>query len=93
MPECPWWEVFDVDREELGFLVVGMRSLEGLVRKLRDDFQGFTTSGMITRNDVDAEMTRRGLRLKNGTRAGLDEVDEEEAMMRRLDERAERMGQ
>ncbi len=22
MPDCEWWEVFDVDREELGFLVV-----------------------------------------------------------------------
>ncbi|TDZ31793.1 Cyclin-L2 [Colletotrichum spinosum] len=32
MPELPWWEVFDVDREELGFLVVGMRSLEGWIK-------------------------------------------------------------
>ena len=23
---CEWWEIFDVDREELGFLVVGLRS-------------------------------------------------------------------
>ncbi|KAJ4294866.1 hypothetical protein N0V88_005103 [Collariella sp. IMI 366227] len=30
MPECEWWEVFDVDREELGFLVVGMRSRKGV---------------------------------------------------------------
>ena len=34
MPECSWWEVFDVEREELGFLVVGMRSLEGWVRRM-----------------------------------------------------------
>ncbi|CDM36039.1 hypothetical protein DTO013E5_5529 [Penicillium roqueforti] len=27
-----WWEVFDVDREELGFLVVGMKSTEGFMR-------------------------------------------------------------
>ncbi|KAI0870795.1 cyclin [Hypoxylon argillaceum] len=91
MPECSWWEVFDVDREELGFLVVGMRSVEGIVRKLRDDFEGFATNGMITRGDVEAEMTRRGLKIKNGGRAGMDELDEEEAMMRRLDERAEGM--
>ncbi|KAI9825084.1 MAG: hypothetical protein M1832_001404 [Thelocarpon impressellum] len=26
LPMEDWWEVFDVDREELGFLVVGMRS-------------------------------------------------------------------
>ncbi|KAI3331567.1 cyclin-like protein [Xylariaceae sp. AK1471] len=92
MPECPWWEVFDVDREELGFLVVGMRSLEGLVRKLQEDFKGFGKSGMTTRDDIDAEMMRRGLKIKNGTgAAGAGEVDEEEAMMRSLDERVERM--
>ncbi|KAI0915003.1 cyclin [Ustulina deusta] len=91
MPECPWWEVFDVDREELGFLVVGMRSLEGLVRKLRDDFDGFAKGGMITRKDIEVEMARRGLKMKNGTSPGVDEMDEEEAMMRSLDDRAERM--
>ncbi|KAI1308161.1 cyclin [Xylaria venustula] len=89
MPECPWWEVFDVDREELGFLVVGMRSLEGLVRKLREDFEGFAQRGMVTRQDIDVEMTRRGLEVKNG--AGAEVIDEEEAMMRSLDERAEMM--
>ncbi|KAK4100263.1 hypothetical protein N658DRAFT_559752 [Parathielavia hyrcaniae] len=34
MPECEWWEVFDVEREELGFLVVGMRSVEGWGRRI-----------------------------------------------------------
>ena len=29
LPEVEWWEVFDVDREELGFLVVALQSLEG----------------------------------------------------------------
>ena len=28
-----WWDVFDVGREELGFLVVGLGSLEGWVRQ------------------------------------------------------------
>ena len=28
LPETEWWEVFDVDREELGFLVVALRSIE-----------------------------------------------------------------
>uniref|UniRef100_L7J533 Cyclin domain-containing protein n=1 Tax=Pyricularia oryzae (strain P131) TaxID=1143193 RepID=L7J533_PYRO1 len=36
MPECEWWEVFDVEREELGFLVVGLRSLEGWVRQQKE---------------------------------------------------------
>ncbi|KAI0447118.1 cyclin [Xylaria telfairii] len=93
MPECPWWEVFDVDREELGFLVVAMRSLEGLVQKLQNDFKGFNNSGMITRNDIDAEMTRRGLKITNGENPGIGDMDEEEAMMRSLDDRAERMGE
>ncbi|KAK5128464.1 hypothetical protein LTR85_003132 [Meristemomyces frigidus] len=29
LPEVEWWEVFDVDREELGFLVVAFTSLQG----------------------------------------------------------------
>jgi hypothetical protein len=29
LPEVEWWEVFDVDREELGFLVVALRSVAG----------------------------------------------------------------
>ncbi|MCJ1308010.1 hypothetical protein MMC25_001660 [Agyrium rufum] len=33
LPGVEWWEVFDVDREELGFLVVGLRSLEGWARR------------------------------------------------------------
>lgn len=28
LPDVEWWEVFDVDREELGFLVVALRSME-----------------------------------------------------------------
>lgn len=46
MPEADgegrgWWEVFDVDREDLGFLVVGMRSVDGWVGALvRGDGEG-----------------------------------------------------
>ncbi|KAH7386555.1 cyclin-like protein, partial [Cadophora sp. MPI-SDFR-AT-0126] len=29
LPEGSWWEVFDCEREELGFLVVGLGSVEG----------------------------------------------------------------
>ena len=32
LPAEEWWEVFDTDREELGFLVVAMISMEGFVR-------------------------------------------------------------
>lgn len=34
LPEVEWWEVFDVDREELGFLVMGMGSLLGTVKNV-----------------------------------------------------------
>ncbi|KAI0206532.1 cyclin-like protein [Astrocystis sublimbata] len=93
MPECPWWEIFDVDREELGFLVVGMRSLEGLVRKLQNEFDGFNQSGMVTRDDIKAEMARRGLKMSNGGGlvTNVAELDEEDAMMQSLDRRAEVM--
>ena len=29
LPDNEWWETFDVDREELGFLVVGLTSMAG----------------------------------------------------------------
>ncbi|KAI0888894.1 cyclin-like protein [Annulohypoxylon maeteangense] len=88
MPECAWWEVFDVEREELGFLVVGMRSLEGWARKQRDGFEELG-KGMVTRAFVEGEMRKRGLRIGNGSGGVVVEVEDEEAvMMRRLDEKA-----
>ncbi|KAH8680985.1 hypothetical protein BX600DRAFT_445462 [Xylariales sp. PMI_506] len=87
MPECSWWEVFDVDREELGFLVVGMRSVEGFVRKQTELVEDFGL-GMITKKGIEKEMRNRGIVF------GVDstEIDEEEAMMRSMDERADQMG-
>ncbi|KAI0141834.1 cyclin [Xylariaceae sp. FL1272] len=87
MPECAWWEVFDVDREELGFLVVGMRSLEGRVRKLQDEIEGFGGTGMITIKDCEKELRKRGLRVGADARGAA--MDEEEAMMREMDARPE----
>lgn len=87
LPECPWYEVFDVDREALGFLVVGMRSLEGLVRKRREEIKAFADGVLVRPKEVEAELRRLGMR------DGEDEVDEETAMMQSLDERAERMEQ
>ncbi|KAJ4425144.1 hypothetical protein N0V82_000199 [Gnomoniopsis sp. IMI 355080] len=82
MPECEWWEVFDVEREELGFLVVAMRSLEGWVRKQREHCP-WMSDGMVKRKVVQEELKRRGV--KNGTET---EEDEEAIMMRMLDEKA-----
>lgn len=40
LPEGPWWEVFDTDREELGFLVVALLSLEGFVAAEKAKWEG-----------------------------------------------------
>jgi hypothetical protein len=52
-----WWEVFDVDREELGFLVVGMRSTEGFMRKETELWRNKAIPMVI--DEVDAEIERR----------------------------------
>ncbi|KAK6224590.1 cyclin [Colletotrichum tabaci] len=75
MPEVAWWEVFDVEREELGFLVVGMRSLEGWVRSLKET--GLLARGMLTRSGIEREARRR---------AG--EGDEEDEIMALMDQKA-----
>ncbi|KAK8033321.1 cyclin domain-containing protein [Apiospora marii] len=97
MPECAWWEVFDVDREELGFLVVGMRSVEGAVRAGREEASAELREGnMITRAGVETEMRKRGMAIGNGTTGGggsaaAAPLTEEDILMRSLDERADQM--
>lgn len=73
LPEVEWWEVFDCEREELGFLVVGMGSLKGIAER---EIQRWEGRGMITRDDV------RGL--IGDKREG---EDEETRMARMLDEK------
>jgi len=85
MPECEWWEVFDVDREELGFLVVGMRSVEGWAKKMREDLPKMA-QGMIKRRDVEEELARMGAATALG-----GEEDAEAEMARRMDQRMEEM--
>lgn len=87
MPECEWWEIFDVEREELGFLVVGMRSLDGWARKMKDDVPKLK-DGMVTRLVIEREMERRGLLVSNGNGNG---VDAEAEMTRKMDEKAAQM--
>ncbi|KAK7958269.1 cyclin [Apiospora saccharicola] len=96
MPECAWWEVFDVDREELGFLVVGMRSVEGAVRAGHEEASAELREGnMITRAGIETEMRKRGMVLGNGTTGGGGAITapltEEDILMRSLDERADQM--
>ncbi|KAK0704198.1 cyclin-like protein [Apiosordaria backusii] len=81
MPECEWWEVFDVDREDLGFLVVGMRSLEGWVESMRGD-------GVLGRRKGGGMITRKEVRAILGSdRPKEKEEDPELAMARRMDEK------
>lgn len=89
-PECEWWEVFDVEREELGFLVVAMRSLEGWVEGARKQF-AWMEEGMVTRMKVREEAKARGVVEGGGIGNGSKEEDEETAMMRAMDEKAAQM--
>ncbi|KAF4440567.1 hypothetical protein F53441_12258 [Fusarium austroafricanum] len=82
MPECEWWEVFDVDREELGFLVVGMRSVENYLCKYKEDMPNLSV-GMPTRKSIDIELQRRGV----GSGNGAAEADEEQQLMDMMDRR------
>lgn len=88
MPESEWWEVFDVEREELGFLVVAMRSLEGWVRMQQEGLP-WVADGMVTRRAVREELDRRGIRNGNGNSSQVE--DEEAALMRKMDERMEQI--
>jgi len=57
MPECEWWEVFDTDREVLGFLCVGMLSLEGFAAEEKRRWE--TRKVPMSVDDVEKEMKRR----------------------------------
>lgn len=87
MPEVEWWEVFDVEREELGFLVVGMGSLEPFARKEVERWG--VNKGMISREMVRSELEKLGLcNINGGGGKGLvEEEDEETQMARMLDEK------
>lgn len=52
-----WWEVFDVDREELGFLVVGMGSMVNFAKAEREKWK--TRAIPLVIDEVEAEMERR----------------------------------
>ncbi|KAM0344221.1 hypothetical protein ACHAPU_007747 [Fusarium lateritium] len=80
MPECEWWEVFDVDREELGFLVVGMRSVENYMRKYKEEMPDLSV-GMPTRKLVEVELQKRGM----GGGSGTVVIDEEQQLMDMMD--------
>ena len=53
LPSSQWWEVFDVDREELGFLVVGLCSCRSWVEHERTKWVGGQCP--VTVEDVEKE--------------------------------------
>ena len=57
LPSTEWWEVFDVDRETLGFLVVGLRSCEGWVQSEKEIWS--ETSCPLTLDELNEEIKRR----------------------------------
>ena len=81
LPDVEWWEVFDCEREELGFLAVGMRSVEGLAKREQDSWGN--NKGMITRSDVRRKLENMGNGMGNG-QSGLREAHNEEPEMARL---------
>ncbi|EFE38480.1 hypothetical protein TRV_06848 [Trichophyton verrucosum HKI 0517] len=64
--DSEWWEVFDVDREELGFLVVAMRSMDGFARAEHEYWKGKVVP--LTVGCVEREASRQHLQqLKENT--------------------------
>lgn len=56
LPEVEWWEVFDTDREELGFLVVGMLSVESFAEEERVKWEGKRVP--LSVEELEAELKR-----------------------------------
>lgn len=57
LAEVEWWEIFDVDREELGFLVVAMNSMQGFAEAEKKAWAGKTIPLVV--EDVAREMKQR----------------------------------
>ncbi|KAF2115923.1 cyclin-like protein [Lophiotrema nucula] len=57
LPDVEWWEVFDTDREELGFLVVGLLSVESFAVEERSRWEGMRVPMAV--DELDEEIKRR----------------------------------
>jgi hypothetical protein len=58
LPGEQWWEVFDCDREELGFVVVALLSVEGFARSEQQKWAGRPLPLSI--EAIKDELARRG---------------------------------
>ncbi|MCJ1372185.1 hypothetical protein MMC20_003407 [Loxospora ochrophaea] len=59
LAENEWWEVFDVDREELGFLVVALRSMDGWVKQDIGQWKARKRSCPLTIAELEKELVGR----------------------------------
>jgi hypothetical protein len=64
LPGEQWWEVFDTDREELGFLVVAMKSMDGFVRREKEKWTNRKLP--LTLDIFEKEIIRAGTETANG---------------------------
>lgn len=53
-----WWEVFDVDREDLGFLVVAMGSMEGFAKSEHEKWQKKSIPMTVAAVEEEVEVRR-----------------------------------
>jgi hypothetical protein len=61
LPEVEWWEVFDVGREELGFLVVAMGSTVKFAEKERRRLEQGRDGGDAGRELLTVEGVRKAM--------------------------------
>jgi hypothetical protein len=63
LPGEQWWEVFDTDREELGFLVVALQSMEGFVEaeKAKWDNKKLPFTVDTLENEIAAHRKENGM--------------------------------
>lgn len=57
LTEWDWWEIFDVDREDLGFLVVGLQSCEAWISAEKEKWADADCP--LTVGKLEEEMKRR----------------------------------
>lgn len=71
LPEAEWWEAFDTDREELGFLCVAFLSIDGFAEQEMESWAGRRIP--LTVEEVDAEMKKR--KEEGGAKATIGSAD------------------
>ena len=65
LPEEEWWEVFDCEREDLGFLAVGMLSLENFAQEEHKIWLERGRSAPLTLVDLENELKARSSEASN----------------------------